>query len=88
MRIKIDVNGSDTIERVCKKIKADERIPTKGGEELELSFTGIIMDEIHNLFYYGVEHNSEIEASFFQIFVKTLTGKTISINAKLSQRYN
>ena len=86
-RINIDVNGYDTIEGVCKKIKEYGSIPTDEAQDLELSFAGITMNEIHNLSYYGVENNSEItcEVSFCQIFVRSLTGGIFTIATKRSE---
>ncbi|KAK1739904.1 ubiquitin family protein [Skeletonema marinoi] len=75
--ITIDVHGSDTVLKVVKMIAAEGSIPPV--EAQDLSFAGLCMDMSHNLSYYGVENNSTVEARALQIFVRTLTGKTITI---------
>ena len=83
-RIKVNVNGTDTIANVVKTVGAKGSIPIETAQNMY--FAGISMNNNHNLSYYGIGNNSEITISLlnhgqhFQIFVKTLTGQHFAIN--------
>ena len=81
-RIKIVVNGTDTIATVIKKVGAEGSIPIE--EAQDLYFAGISMNNNHNLSYYGIGNNSEITVSPLNIFVKTPTGKNFMVGLKRS----
>ena len=82
--IVISVNGSDKIGHVIYKILTEENIIRKTeGMHVVLSFAGGDMREDSTLSSYGVVDQSTLmlRPSRMQIFVKTLTGKTITLEA-------
>ena len=82
--IEITVNGSDTISKVIHKLcNAEGSISKKEGLDMVLSFADEDMRAESTLSSYGVVNQSTLmlRASRMQIFVKTLTGKTIIIDA-------
>jgi ubiquitin len=81
--IKMDVKGSDTIADVKERIVAVGSIPAE--EVHKLSFDGEVMEDQLTLSDYGIENNSVVTArATMQIFVKTLTGKTVTFDVKLT----
>ncbi len=82
--IKMDVRGSDTIAHVKQRIVAVGSIPAE--EVQKLSYGGTIMEDKFTLSDYGIQNNSLVTArgAQAQIFVKTLTGKTVTFDVKLT----
>ena len=83
--IEITVNGSDKIREVIRKIVTEGSISEDEGRRVVLSFADEDMREESTLSFYGVVHNStlllRLRPSRMQIFVKSLSGKTITLNA-------
>ena len=82
--LELEVENPDTIESLKKKIQEKEGIPTS---EIRLLFGGTQLDDHRTLQDYNVWKESTIFASIrlrggMQIFVKTLTGKTITLEVE------
>ena len=79
-----DISISETILNLKKKISKEEDIPV---DNLEMEYNNIKLDNKKALLDYNIPSQSIIEAYFynndgFQLFVKTLTGKTITLSAQ------
>ena len=80
IKIQMDVRGSDTIAHVKQRLVGGGSIPAE--EAKTLSYEGIVMADQLTLSDYGIEDDSVVTArgQTVQIFVKTLTGKTLDID--------
>ncbi len=82
--ITVDVNPSDTIDAVKQKISLKENLPV--GEQ-RLIYGGKQLDETRTLADYNIAESATLHLLMrlkggMQVFVKTLTGKTITLDVE------
>ena len=83
--ISLTVQGLITVENLKYMIQDKEGIPP---DQQALIFAGEILKDEHTLFFYGIQRESVIDLVILQIimpiFIKTLTGKIITLEVKPS----
>ena len=77
---------TDTVRTVIDTIKSTNKYVKKDWECFKLYYNGDMLYQYNNLLYYKITNNSTLNLKIIkmggQIFVKTLTGKTITIDTE------
>jgi ubiquitin C len=90
-KINLDVEPSDTIADVLDKIQTTENFDDDTRERIWLKYKGHQLNELNTLAFYDVQNNHVLMLQKvgplgpMQIFVKALTGKTLTINTEGSE---
>ena len=87
-RFELDIEPSETVKQLKTKIFDKEGIPIKSQT---LSYNIVLLKDYNILQYYGIEEGANIilrikktERKTFQLFVKTLTGKIVTLDVEES----